>query len=154
MLTNEIESSGNNNAPFSNTAESIIISVALLGATFKIMHWPGANIIIVLTLSALALLYFPFGFYFLGSPEVKKPAMLSGFVMSLIPIAIMFKVIHWPGAGFLLVSAATAAPVLVLILVLMRKKASADTIAWYNSMLQRTVLVNTLLFIIMLSRIS
>jgi hypothetical protein len=152
MLKNTIDHPENSKALFSNPAESIIISFAVVGAMFKIMHWPGANIIILLTLSALALVYFPFGFYFLGNPEVKKPAILSGFVMSLIPVGILFKVMHWPGAGVLLVSAAAAAPVLVLMLVWMRKKASPNTVQWYNSMLLRTVVVNALLFIMMLVR--
>lgn len=152
MSEKQIDHSENNKALFSNPAESIIISFAVVGAMFKVMHWPGANIIIMLTLSALALVYFPFGFHFLGKPEVRKPAILSGFVMSLIPIGIMFKIMHWPGAGVLLVSAAAAAPILVLVLVFMRRNATADTVQWYNSMLLRTVLVNALLFIMMLIR--
>jgi len=136
-----------------NLTESVLLSFAVVGGMFKILHWPGANIIITLTLCSLAIIYFPLGFYFLGNAAVRTTAIITGMFLSCIPLGILFKIMHWPGASIMLVIAAASAPVMVLFLIFMRKKATALTLEWYNSMLMRTALLNVMLFIMMLVKL-
>ena len=71
------------------------ISILILGAMFKIMHWPGANLIMVSAFSAIALMYL-FRFLKLESKSVLDYVILG--------LAISFAVrgtliiLHWPGA--------------------------------------------------------
>lgn len=94
---------------------TMIISGALsaltfvLGSFFKIMHWPGAGVML-----CLAVLVFCFGFlpilFVLKTKEsissrdkiVLFIATLFGIIVSL---ASLFKVQHWPGANMLWISA-------------------------------------------------
>ena len=44
-----------------NNTEKAVIGIALVGALFKLQHWPGAGILLTVGLSTLAMLYFPLG---------------------------------------------------------------------------------------------
>lgn len=76
---------------YSSRTEMVIIAIALVGTFFKIQHWPGANIMIAVGLTSLAIIYFPMGFYFLGNNKQNVVATVSGLFLSLIPVSIMFK---------------------------------------------------------------
>ncbi len=78
----------------------------LFGCMFKIMHWPGANI--MLTISILL-----FCFYFLPAalmnsyksqetPKHKTLHIITFIVFSICMMGVLFKVMHWPGAGVFL----------------------------------------------------
>lgn len=85
------------------TLRSIAIASYILGILFKLLHWPGASILLptggVLTVVMLALLLFrkpgPL------TVQLQFPAMLIGAVMAVI-IGGLFKIMHWPGANMLL----------------------------------------------------
>ncbi len=51
------------------SAELICIATVIAGCAFKIMHWPGAAVLIILGGSSLALFYFPFGYRTLPAPK-------------------------------------------------------------------------------------
>ena len=48
-------------------ALSIVFIISLI---FKLMHWPGAGPLMVLSLLGLGLCYFPFGFYFFSDKNL------------------------------------------------------------------------------------
>lgn len=73
------------------------------GSVFKIMHWPGAGILLVLGITFFSLLFLPV-LFLLKSRElsmVKDKAILGlGVSMgALLCMASLFKVMHWPGAN-------------------------------------------------------
>lgn len=79
----------------------------LFGCMFKIMHWPGASIMLILSV-------FLFCFYFLPvalianyrSQEIPKNRALHiiTFIVFFISVmGVLFKVMHWPGAGIFLI---------------------------------------------------
>jgi hypothetical protein len=82
---------------------SIAIAGYIVGILFKILHWPGASIILVtsavLTIGMLALLLNrkpgPM------TVQLRLPAMLIGSVIAIITGG-LFKTMHWPGANVLL----------------------------------------------------
>jgi hypothetical protein len=135
-----------------NNAEKAAIGIALVGTFFKLQHWPGASIMLVIGLSTLAMLYFPMGFYFLTNKSEKIAAAVSGLFLSLVPLGIMFKVQHWPGASAMLTAAMITVPMVYLALFFMRKKAQADSLPFYNSMLLRTTFLILILFILTMVR--
>ncbi len=81
-------------------------SMVIIGTIFKIMHWPGASVLLTLGLFLLAAVYLPVFVSIRirdtrkeGKP-VNKPMYVIGMVSGIIFIAgAMFKIMHWPGAG-------------------------------------------------------
>ncbi len=85
------------------------VTAFIIGTVFKIMHWPGASILILLAIVTFSLVFLPI-IYFLKSREatdnrqkaVVAMACLTGIVFSL---GILFTIMHWPGANVLGMSA-------------------------------------------------
>jgi hypothetical protein len=81
----------------------------LSGAFFKFNHWPGANVFMLVGVFLLTVLFLPLLFIlkFKESAESNRSVALSiiGFVAAfLICIGIFFKIMHWPGAQFMIIS--------------------------------------------------
>ncbi len=82
-------------------------NLMLFGSLFKAMHWPGASILL-----ALGILIFCFAFLPLSlrsnyiDQTVKNNKWLyivTYFVFAICLVGALFKIMHWPGAGILLV---------------------------------------------------
>ncbi|MBP6730664.1 MAG: hypothetical protein KA149_01320 [Chitinophagales bacterium] len=77
-----------------------------LGILFKVMHWPGANVQLLVGILSFSIVFLPLAFLL----KVKDTANLNyrllfslgGLVMS---ISILFKILHWPGADILGITA-------------------------------------------------
>ncbi len=88
---------------------TIAPSLVIIGSIFKIQHWPGASIMLVLGLTLLALVYIP---VFVSikirdtrkeGEKVNKGVYFIGMVSGIIFImGAMFKIMHWPGAGVMI----------------------------------------------------
>lgn len=84
-----------------------LISVILivLGAIFKVMHWPGANVMYVSGFVIFCLLFIPLNIVLQYRDDKKKTDKLVMILGLLLVIAgsfgLLFKVMHWPGASFL-----------------------------------------------------
>lgn len=77
----------------------------LAGTFFKLMHWPGANIMIVLGAALLVLGYYPLLLYYKlrEAPGNESLLHLSGYLgMTLTTVGVLFKIMHWPSANVLL----------------------------------------------------
>ncbi|MFC2136784.1 hypothetical protein ACFLTE_01280 [Bacteroidota bacterium] len=81
-----------------------------LGILFKIMHWPGAGVLIALGCVLLCLLFFPLLLRFLiknAKSRREKIIHTIGVISGMAYLAgFLFKMMHWPGSGLLLVSGA------------------------------------------------
>ncbi len=82
----------------------VSLSLIALGTVFKIFHWPGSAISLLLGFFILCFVFFPSVLY-LNYTSAKKglgvnlSAFLGG---TILPIGILFKVMHWPGTAMLL----------------------------------------------------
>jgi len=77
-----------------------------MGSLFKIFHWPGASILLVLGFFVLCFLFLPTAAYVMYK-ETKSYKNLFvyilGFIASLVfSLGVLFKVQHWPGASIML----------------------------------------------------
>lgn len=84
-----------------------ILSCVLIitGAIFKIMHWPGAGVILTLSILLLCIIFLPVAFIssFRNNEKTKKWLFIAAFITLFIDfIGALFKIMHWPGAGILL----------------------------------------------------
>jgi hypothetical protein len=78
----------------------------LFGSFFKMMHWPGAAILLTLAVLMFSLIFLPL-IFILKSKEVntglEKSVIALGTVLGIMfCLSILFKVQHWPGATALL----------------------------------------------------
>ncbi|MCF8465308.1 MAG: hypothetical protein K9G41_10725 [Flavobacteriales bacterium] len=74
----------------------------LAGTIFKLMHWPGASIMMVLGSGLLVLGYLPMilAHKLKESPKDEALLHIGGFVgLTMTSIGVLFKVMHWPGAS-------------------------------------------------------
>ncbi len=80
----------------------------LAGTIFKLMHWPGAGIMIFSGACLLVLIYFPTILYhkLKEAPKNETALHVTGFLgISMLTVGTLFKIMHWPGASVILVSA-------------------------------------------------
>jgi hypothetical protein len=81
----------------------------LTGSIFKIMHWPGANMLFVIGMFLMAVLFLPlfFALRYKQAENENKHLLLSiaGAVVGVLTaLGIWFKMMHWPGATAMLYS--------------------------------------------------
>ena len=84
----------------------------LLGATLKVMHWPGASMMIVLGAATFSLIFLPLMIILKFRDEEKitnKLIFAFSFILGIMAVlGSLFKVMHWPGANILMISSASA----------------------------------------------
>ncbi len=83
------------------------LSITLFGTIFKVMHFPGATILMTVGLGVLALLFLPITYYKLlnsTNDKLLKFVFHTGFIaFSVGFIGMLFKINHWPGANWFLI---------------------------------------------------
>ena len=93
-----------------------------IGVLFKMLHWPGASVSILVGATALAiysLLYMYEKLQTAGGGAEKGFIAFFGIAGILMCLSFLFKVMHWPGAG-VLIYAFFAAYVILVILAISR----------------------------------
>jgi len=85
----------------------IITLIVLTGSLFKIQHWPGAGVLLTLGLGSLILFLIPAALinnYKAVGSRNKLLLYIVVFIVSLLVYGgALFKIMHWPGAGKLLI---------------------------------------------------
>lgn len=84
-------------------------SMLIIGTVFKVQHWAGAGVMLVLSLFILGAIYLPV-FVMVKirdtreeGKKVNMPMYIFGLIAGIIFIAgAMFKIQHWPGAGIMI----------------------------------------------------
>lgn len=77
--------------------------IILTGAIFKIMHWPGAGILMTFGFAALVLIFIPMALinnYRSGdNKEYLSLYIVTWLTCLVVFTSMIFKIQHWPGAG-------------------------------------------------------
>ena len=77
------------------------------GSLFKVFHWPGASVLLVLGFLTLCLVFLPTSVYVLYKETRSNKNVLTyltGFIAAFaFALGVLFKVQHWPASGILLV---------------------------------------------------
>ncbi len=102
----------------------------LAGTIFKLMHWPGASILMILGAAVLALVYLPMLLWHKLKESTSDEYVLhiSGFIgLTLTTVGVLFKIMHWPGASAsLLAGIATLGAVYVPVYFFKKYRSSAN----------------------------
>lgn len=81
-------------------------SLLLIGSLFKVNHLSGASIMLISGFALLCLFFLPSAFYVMHRENKSNNRILlylSAFLGNLLfAIGILFKLMHWPGAGLIL----------------------------------------------------
>ena len=79
--------------------------ITIVGSLFKRMHWPGAGVLITVGMMLIVFVFLPL--FFITShreqTERKNPvyAIVGYLTIAFLLAAAVFKIMHWPGAGYL-----------------------------------------------------
>jgi hypothetical protein len=117
---------------------------AIVGIAMRSGAQPGAGFLLVLGLSTAAILYFPLGWLSLGGPEGGRTlvplSLITGLVLSLLCVGMLFTLQQWPGADFSLLMGLLGTVVLTATIITLhvRKKA---TEAYLNGLRYRVLLI-------------
>ncbi|MFL5753753.1 MAG: GldL-related protein [Bacteroidia bacterium] len=77
----------------------------LLGCMFKVMHWPGASVMLILSVFLFCFLFLPSALvsnYKTQEGKYKALHAVTFVVFALCMMGVLFKVMHWPGASLFL----------------------------------------------------
>lgn len=81
----------------------------VLGSFFKIMHWPGAGVLLCLAVLVFCFGFLPVLFLLKTKESISSRDKIMLFIATLfgilVSLASLFKVQHWPGANMLWISA-------------------------------------------------
>ena len=85
----------------------ILINLHLAGVIFKINHWPGAGVLLSISIVLMVFLFFPIALV-TSYMQHKDKSQLHLYILAYLTIAfdslgMLFKIMHWPGAGILLI---------------------------------------------------
>jgi hypothetical protein len=92
---------------------TVSVAMLILGSIFKIMHWPGAGVLLVLGIIISSLIFLPL-MAILKNKEINvktdKLILILGTIVGILFCNfVLFKVMHWPGADMLLFSSISLA---------------------------------------------
>ena len=83
----------------------VIINLFVVGALFKIMHYPGSAVMIVFAMGLFCFAFLPMAFYqsYKGNGRKNRSIYISGFIVSLFTfLGALLKIQHWPGSALIL----------------------------------------------------
>jgi hypothetical protein len=111
----------------------------IIGILMKMMHWPGASVVITVSVALFAL-----GYSVLLCLDKNKIAqtsldkfanVMTMVTMIIVIVAFLFKAMHWPGAGILIYAAHIVLLAMITVLFLQGSK-EPDTVKklHYNNM--------------------
>ena len=114
---------------------SVVGLCVALGGIFKIMHWPGSNVLIVLGMSSACYVLIGFVIYrcIIVGKEKTKPVIYKVFGIvalvlfamagSMLLLGAMEHIMHWPGGRISLITGAVfAVPALVATIIALANK--------------------------------
>ncbi|PCI98000.1 MAG: hypothetical protein COB15_06610 [Flavobacteriales bacterium] len=98
-----------------------ITIVLLFGVLFKMMHWPGSGPMIVLSASLLTLfVYLAAAQNIINFKNKVLPTICNGilaFTSSILIVGFLFKIMHWPGSGLMIVVGITLSSFALLLFI-------------------------------------
>ncbi len=84
----------------------IALDIVLVGALFKMNHWAGAGILLTTGFIVLTLVFFPMALinaYRAAGNKQTLPLYIATYItVFMLFTGVLFKIMHWPGAGLLL----------------------------------------------------
>lgn len=95
---------------------SLSMSVLTVGLMFKWMHWPGGDMLLIVSFCTLAIYYVLKGFTYKASNGIETLYKTMFFMsFSVVVLSMLFRLQHWPGTDVMMAMGYIALMVIVLI---------------------------------------
>jgi hypothetical protein len=108
-------------------------TLIVLGSAFKIQHWPGANLMIILGIFMLITVFLPSIFIYRYKLEFSKVGKISQLVglatISTFLSGVLFKMMHWPFADLLTITGIISSIFLYFPLLVYKNTLEKSTVA-------------------------
>lgn len=80
--------------------------IFLFGCFFKLMHWPGASVLLLLGIVLMSFVFLPLAMLLMGREPEKttqdRITLMTGTITGILySMAVLFTVMHWPGSSTL-----------------------------------------------------
>ena len=137
-----------------NRLEKILGLIVLIALILKLTLILGGGILIVLSLSILAIIYYPFGFALfnqIGFKQIFKKdsykalsalriigAIGVGTALSIICVGLLFKLQHWPGSKINLLAGLITSLIILIIALIKYFKTKGD---FYSRIIKRLIII-------------
>lgn len=86
----------------------ILLIITVTGSLFKMLHFPGAGILLIIGFAGLLLIFFPAAlvnsYRGIGDKALKPLYVVTYLTLLVIFTGMLFKIMHWPGAGKMLLA--------------------------------------------------
>jgi hypothetical protein len=123
---------------FTNLLNHFALALLIVGYLFKIMHWPGNDMMIIISIIALALSAFIKSFLFVKR-DTNIPKMVGNIVgyvfyigFSIVILSSLFFIIQRPGDELMIVNGTGVLLVLIVIYAFVKSKYSINLISFSN----------------------
>ncbi len=121
------------------------------GALFKTMHWPGSGIL----LTAALFIFFPLAilvavFRGFGASQNKLARIFAGLGGSTLSTGVLFKIMHWPGSGIILLVSVPAIAIGLMSLAIIWKNTEKSSPLLNAGFILKSIFVPTLLMTLFL----
>lgn len=87
----------------------VTTGILFTGTLFKVQHWPGAGYLLVIGILTLVFIFLPLAlrnhYKTEGNSQNKSLYIVTWITCFVIFIGMLFKIMHWPGAGYALILA-------------------------------------------------
>lgn len=121
--------------------EITFLALLLFGTILRFQHISGAGVLLTATAITFSFSYLVFGFYLFCDREVKRQnlalSIISGLALSTAPLAYLFQIQHWQGAGVMVLPVVLSSGILLLITIPLRLGDSEPLHRYYNRHLLR-----------------
>lgn len=121
--------------------EKTVTAIFLLGIVIKAFDIPGHSLLLIFSAAIISIMYFPVAFYFFSDKSLKNQnitlSIVGGMILAIIPLAILFKLMFWPGALAQLTASLIFAPILLAITIWLSKKNNEGLKTYYKNYITR-----------------
>lgn len=135
--------------------EKILSVVFIIALIFKILHWPGGSMLLILSLMGLCFCYFPLGFVFFKTKGMKSEkvgvSIVFGWLLTVSIIGILFKLMYWPGAAFMLIVGTMTSFFLSIVAYVLLNKSEENFKNYHKNLLIRTVVLGVMSFLLLIT---
>lgn len=116
--------------------------VFLISLVFKFENWDKIGILPITFLPSVSIIYIVGSFFLFCDKEIKRQSIpfsvISGIFIALIPLGIVFKLQHWPGAQMILTTSFIFMIILLIVSILLKKNNAKDELdTYYKKMIFR-----------------
>lgn len=129
--------------------EKFFFMLFIISLVMKLLHIPGADIVLMLALGLLSLLYLLFGFYFFSDGHFRQQnlilSILAGILLGFAPVGILFRLQYFSGSRVQVLFGGMFSLIILLVVVILRlTSASEDLRGYYRNMIWRSSILAAL----------